>query len=79
MIITDEKNAYSARSLGEECSGQASGRAACAVIGVPYPVCRESNVISSRSLARSSDLRRLAEDVVLDAPAGQPMAMIDQS
>ena len=30
--------------LGEECSGQASGRAACAVIGVPYPVRRESIV-----------------------------------
>jgi hypothetical protein len=44
MIITDEKNAYSARSLGEECSGQASGRAACAVIGVPYPVRQESIV-----------------------------------
>jgi hypothetical protein len=83
MIITDEKNAYSARSLGEECSGQASGRAACAVIGVPYPVRRESIVYGYAVRLRTHPARPASRAVgalsVMQAVAvaGQLMVVLE--
>ena len=59
MIITDEKNAYSARSLGEECSGQASGRAAGR--SAPYPVRRESIVYGYAVRLRTHPARPASE------------------